>query len=106
MSIQRFLFCPGAIVGKRGWTPVVRVSRDGKPIGSKTCEPFATREEAVAHATQAAHRAAKAVENAFSKRATFTVREPVAFNPVADAHDAILDAIEGALLPIWHYSRE
>lgn len=106
--MQRFIFCPGAIYGARGWTPVVRVSRDGKPCGSKTTEPFATREEAAAHAAKAAHRAAKAIGATFAGRAEFVVRDPAdagavyaavsgarpAGNPVETAAKAIAEALE------------
>lgn len=89
--MQRFIFCPGAIYGAKGWTPIVRVSRDGKPCGSKTTEPFKSREDAEAHATRAAHRAAKAIGATFSGRAEFVVRDPV-----GDAGRAIAEALAAA----------
>lgn len=91
--MQRFLFCPGAIFGTRGWTPVIRVSRDGRPAGSKTCAPFATRDEAEAHAIRAAHRAVRAVSAAFKDEAEFIVRVPAAHSPALVVEAAIAEAL-------------
>ncbi len=51
---------PGARQSKAGWTPVVRIFQDKRPIGSKTALlPMATREAAEAHSIRAANDVAR-----------------------------------------------
>jgi hypothetical protein len=67
-------FCPGAIYGARGWTAVVRMLKNGKPVGSKTrVEPFATRADAVAHAVHASHDVMLSLRPAFAATTSFVV---------------------------------
>jgi len=68
-----FKFCPGSIYGRRGWTPVIRILKNGRPVGSKTGPAMLSQEAADDRARTAALYVARTIAADWQHVADFVV---------------------------------